>query len=373
MNAIISHQLSPWLILHFAPNFGPASWKRCLENFTSPATFCAQSTAQLRALGCTEETVNAIKKPDYRLIESAIQWQQQPNHHIISCHSQCYPKLLKQIDAPPPLLYVHGQPDHLYQKQIAIVGTRRPTANAKQLARYFGEKLGEAGLVTTSGLALGVDTAAHEGAVASNTPTIAVSGNGLNMIYPAKNRNLAAKIAEKGAIVSEFALFTPPKPENFPRRNRIISGLSLGVLVIEAALKSGSLITARYALEQNREVFATPGSLFNSMSAGCNHLIQQGARLVTNVDDILSEISGIIDNKILNKNVKSAKILPPSRPELDKAHKKLLECMKFDVISFEQLVDETGFAAQKVTALLCQLKLNGYIREESGRFIRVNT
>ncbi len=371
MKSIVSQELRHWLILHLAPRFGPISWQRCLRHFSSPKAFCSQSKAGLLAFGCNGETVDAIKHPNEVLVEQALRWAELPNQTIITCQDEAYPDLLKRIAAPPPVLYVWGQLDCINSSQIAVVGTRRPTHGARQLAHHFGQRLGEAGLVTTSGLALGIDALAHQGALDTNAATIAVLGNGLQAVYPVKNRKIADKILENGAIISEFPLFSPPKSENFPRRNRIISGLSLGVLVIEAALKSGSLITARYALEQNREVFATPGSLFNSMSAGCHHLIQQGAHLVTHIDDILSEIKGFSAHKILNEPLGGTRILPPAGAALDKAHKKLLKCMDFDVISFEQLVDATGFSTQKVTALLCELTLKGYVKEELGSFTRV--
>lgn len=371
MNTIISHKLSAWLTLHFVPRFTPKCWQRCLLSFPSPAAFCTQSEKRLQAQGFCEETVKAIKQPNWAAIEKAIAWSEQPNQSILTCECPQYPHLLKQIVAAPPLLYVRGDINTLNHPQIAIVGTRKPSTNATQLARYFAKKLGDAGFTITSGLALGIDAAAHEGAIVNNKPTIAVLGNGLETIYPLKNRNFADKILENGAIISEFPLEEQPKPANFPRRNRIISGLSLGVLVVEAALKSGSLITARYALEQNREVFATPGSLLNSLSAGCHHLIKQGAALVSSVDDILSEIPLSNTQKILKEKAREQLSFALETVDLSEEHKKLLNCINFDIISFEQIVDKSGFSIQKVTSLLCELTLNGYIREESGSFVRV--
>ncbi len=370
MSSIISHELAPWLILHLAPKFGPANWRHCWQHFPSPRAFCEQKPNQLLALRCAEETVSAIRHPNWHVIEQAIIWSEQANQAILTCQHPSYPKLLRQIAAMPPLLYVRGKLDCLHKPQIAIVGARRPTFNATRLAEYFSEQLGTAGFVISSGLALGIDTAAHRG-VLPNGATIAVLGSGLEVIYPEKNREMASKITENGAIVSEFPLFSPPKAKNFPRRNRIISGLSLGVLVVEAALKSGSLITARYALEQNREVFAVPSSVFNPMSAGCHHLIQQGAHLVTSVDDVLAQMPLSCMAKIAEKSNISAQIVRQGLPPLDKDHRKLLECIGFDVTSFEQLVNVTGFSTQKVMALLCELKLNGYIKEELGSFMRV--
>lgn len=367
---MIPQPLRSWLILHLAPGFGPASWQRCWRDFPSPVAFCDQSRAQLLAWGCSVSTVDAIKQPDESMIEKTSRWLESGGQSLLTYSDPAYPPMLKRIAAPPPLLYVCGNVACLQQPQVAIVGTRRPSTHARRLAAYFAQQLGEAGLVTTSGLALGVDACAHEGALLGKTATVAVLGNGLPEVYPAKNRQLAEKIREKGAIVSEFPLFSLPKAAHFPRRNRIISGLSLGVLVVEAALKSGSLITARYALEQNREVFAMPGSLLNPMSAGCHRLIQQGARLVTHVDDLLSEIEGYFEHKG-RSDVSGTKILPSQVISLDKAHDKLLECMNFDVTSFEQLVNASGFSVQKVSTLLCELLRVGYVKQEAGRFVRV--
>jgi DNA processing protein len=204
-----------------------------------------------------------------------------------------YPPLLREIPQAPPVLFVHGDPDCLRVPQLAMVGTRNPTPSGRETARQFAAHLAGAGMIITSGLALGIDAAAHQGALAGGGRTIAVMGTSLDRVYPAKHRDLARAIAERGALVSELPTGTPALAENFPRRNRLISGLALGVLVVEAALQSGSLITARLALDQGREVFAIPGSIHNPLAKGCHALIRQGAKLVETANDIVEELGAL--------------------------------------------------------------------------------
>jgi len=210
--------------------------------------------------------------------------------HILTLHDPAYPALLKEIADPPPLLFVRGDPAVLSRPQLGIVGSRNPTPGGRSLAEDFARSLSRCGLVVTSGMALGIDAAGHRGALRGGGTTLAVAGTGPDRIYPARHRDLARAIVEQGAIISEFAPGTPALPSNFPRRNRIISGLSLGVLVVEAACRSGSLITARLAAEQGREVFALPGSIHNPLARGCHHLIRQGAKLVEDIEDIVEEL-----------------------------------------------------------------------------------
>ena len=214
---------------------------------------------------------------------------------MITLHCNEYPALLKRIDNPPPILYIKGNYTLLNDPQLAIIGSRNPTQSGTDNATSFARHLGKTGLCITSGLALGIDGSAHQGALLGNAPTIAVIATGIDRVYPAAHRDLAHKIVENGAIVSEFPIGTQPKAENFPRRNRIISGLSYGTLVVEAALQSGSLITARLAMEQNREVFAIPSSIHNPLAKGCHQLIRQGAKLVETAEDILEEMASVID------------------------------------------------------------------------------
>ncbi|MCI0655067.1 MAG: DNA-processing protein DprA, partial [Methylococcaceae bacterium] len=244
----------------------------------------------LSALGLKQSTIDYLKSPDWAAIDNDFEWLNQPGHQAITLHDSRYPARLKEIAVPPPLLFVSGDPALLSTPQLSIVGSRNPSPSGVGTARNFAAALSGAGLCITSGLALGIDASAHEGSLNAGGKTVAVLGTGPDRVYPARHKQLAWKIAEKGCLVSEFPPGTRPKACNFPRRNRIISGLSLGVLVVEAAIQSGSLITARLALEQGREVFAIPGSIHNPLARGCNALIKSGAKLVETAQDILEEL-----------------------------------------------------------------------------------
>lgn len=347
-----------WLTVHLAPNFTPHAIKICLEYY-SISELCQLSPSELAAIPLKAETIHALKHPQQKAITEILTWAEHPNHHLLTPDCANYPLLLKEISDPPPVLYVLGDPTILANTQIAMVGSRKATAQGLALADYFSRELSAHGLTITSGLALGIDSAAHRGA----KQTIAVLGTGIKRIYPRQNKNLANKILEKGAIISEFWLDTPPMKSNFPRRNRLISGLSRGTLVVEAHRRSGSLITARLALEQGRELFALPGSPFSAPNSGCNWLIQQGAKLVTSMNDILDELclAPTAQAQCSNK----------LQPELDMDHRKLLECIRFDATTFEQLTEATSFSAPKLAVLLCNLKLTGYIKETFDGFSRV--
>jgi len=351
-----------WLILHLSSGFGAKNWRQLFKLNLSPQDICQNPTR----LELNAETINSIQYPNWKLIDAIRTWAAKPKRYLVTVQSTHYPPLLKEIHTPPPLLYIDGDLDALRKPQLAIVGARKPTHNAYELAYRFSQQLSEAGLIITSGLAYGIDTASHLGALV-NGQTIAVLGHGIDQIYPRQNRNLADKVRENGAIVSEFPLSIPPLAAHFPQRNRIISGLSLGTWVVEAALKSGSLITAKFALNQGREVFAMPSSILNPMASGCHHLIQQGAKLVTSIQDILEELPNY---HLLNLQ-STRPNLSLSLEGLDINHQKLVQCIGFERASFEQLVCRSGFPVQNVLAMLCNLKLNGYIKEELGGFIRV--
>ncbi|WP_039669637.1 DNA-processing protein DprA [Coxiella burnetii] len=287
------------------------------------------------------------------------EWTTAPNHHILTLDHPSYPTLLKEIPDPPKKLYIMGDPLILNQPQFAIVGSRNPTVTGCEIAQEMAEKLVQAGFHITSGLALGIDAASHRGALKAGGKTIAVLGSGLTNIYPRRHHRLAEQISQKGALVSEFPLTMPPLPTNFPRRNRIISGLSLGTLVVEATLGSGSLITAKLAAEQNREVFAIPGSIRNPLSQGCHALIKEGAKLVDSIGDIIAELS-------YEATGASAPI-----QALDKNEHKLLECIGFEVTSIDQLIARSGFSASIVASLLLRIELQGHIKSTPGGVIRV--
>ena len=243
---------SYWLALHRAPGVGAVIFRRLVERFGGPEAVFDATVGQLVATGLSEASAASLTTPDWTAVESDLKWLDRPGHHLLRLTYPGYPPLLREIPDPPPLLFVVGDPASLSRPQLAVVGSRSPTRDGEQNAFEFSRSLAAQGLVITSGLAMGIDAFAHRGALETEGLTIAVSGTGLDRIYPARNKELARQIAQSGAIISEFPLGVPPAAENFPRRNRIISGLCTGTLVIEAALQSGSLITARYSIEQGR-------------------------------------------------------------------------------------------------------------------------
>ena len=362
----------PWLALLRAPGIGPARFARLLEQFGSPADALAAPRQALAALGLPEAALDYLSAPDWTAVERDLAWLQHPANHLIPCHDPRYPPLLLQIHAPPPLLFVHGNADCLCRHQLAVVGTRNPTPAGRRTARDFAAHLSRAGLAITSGLALGIDGEAHRGALDAQGPTVAVMGTGLDRIYPAKHRDLAHAIAENGALVSELPPGTPALAENFPRRNRIISGLSLGVLVVEAALQSGSLITARQATEQGREVFAIPGSIHSATAKGCHLLIRQGAKLVETANDILEELGPLAAAAEVpattqpSTTAQPAAAQPADTAELDPEYRELLELLGHDPVSIDLLVERCGLTAEAVSSMLLILELQGYVAAAPG-------
>jgi DNA processing protein len=297
-------------------------------------------------------------------------WLAAPGNHLLRLDDPRYPDLLRQIPDPPPVLYVRGDPAALGNLQLAIVGSRNPTRGGLENARAFAAHLAGAGLTITSGLALGIDAAAHEGALAAGGTTIAVTGTGLDRVYPARHRELAHRIAGQGALVSEFPPGTPPRPAHFPQRNRIISGLSLGTLVVEAARRSGSLVTARHALEQGREVFAIPGSIHNPLARGCHALIRQGAKLVETADDILEELGALAVAVTADATAPDA---PAGAGELDPEYRRLLDALGHDPLPIDELVARSGLTAESVSSMLLILELQGYVAPEAGgRYARID-
>ncbi|NOZ38232.1 MAG: DNA-protecting protein DprA [Gammaproteobacteria bacterium] len=354
--------LSAWLALNRAPHLGPRSIQRLLEYYPSAIEIFAASASELAACGLNSRQVESLSAPDWASVEIDLRWQEQARAQICVLSDAAYPTLLRQITDPPPLLYLFGDPEVLRCQQIAIVGSRTPTPMGRETAHEFGAQLAALGLVVTSGLAHGIDAAAHQGAVSVGGRSIAVTGTGLDRVYPARHRELAHEIAENGLLISEFPLGSPPRPGNFPRRNRIISGLAQGVLVVEAALRSGSLITARLALEQGREVFAVPGSIRNSQAKGCNTLIREGAKLVESVQDIIVELPDFVAQGALE---------PPddnlvTEFELDGDYCKVLENVGYEPTSVDKVVERSGLTVDAVCSMLLVLELQGYVATMSG-------
>jgi DNA processing protein len=298
------------------------------------------------------------------LDEALAAWLSDPANQILALADPAYPRRLLQITDPPPLLYVKGRVELLNRPALAIVGSRNATAQGVANAESFAKTLSDAGLAIVSGLALGIDAAAHRGGLAGASGSIAVVGTGLDLVYPARNRPLAHELAERGALVSEFPLATQARRLNFPRRNRVISGLSLGCLVVEAAVGSGSLITARSALDQGREVFAIPGSIHSPLAKGCHALIKQGAKLVESAADVLEE---------LRLPAAAARPQPASAGELaSRLPAEFLEALGFDPFDADMLAARTGLNAAEVSALLTQLEIEGTIAAlPGGRFQRI--
>jgi DNA processing protein len=295
------------------------------------------------------------------------EWLEGENHHLIRLGDDAYPELLATIAGPPAQLYVNGNPEILHLPALAIVGSRNPTTGGAQNAFEFARHLGETGFCIVSGLAQGIDAAAHRGALAAGAPTVAFLGHGIDRVYPAVNRELARDIARRGALVSEFPLGTAPNRTLFPQRNRLISGLSLGTLVVEAARRSGSLITARLAAEQGREVFAIPGSIHNPLSRGCHQLIRQGAKLVEAADDIVTELATLAGHLLQTMDEPpSHDPLPANSIDADEEYVKLVEAIGHDPVSTDELVERSGLTIDQVSSMLLILELEGKIEKLSG-------
>ncbi len=342
-----------WLKLEAVPGLGPESAQRLLETFSSPREILGAGPAQLAPV-VGEPLARAIAKgADAAAIQAGLDWLAGPDNHLITWFDPAYPPRLRDIPAPPAWLYVRGDPDWLSRPMLAIVGSRHATPQGLRDARAFAQALSEAGLTIVSGLALGVDAAAHEGGLAGLASSVAVVGTGLDRVYPARNKALAHRLAAEGAIVSEFPIGTPPRSGHFPRRNRIISGLSLGVLVVEAALESGSLITARQASEQGREVFALPGSIHSPLSKGCHRLIKQGAKLVESATDILEELGCVL-------SAPRSEVAPPTAVDA------LLECLANGPLASDQLASRLGLTVEEVSVKLLAAELEGAIAKLPG-------
>jgi DNA processing protein len=347
-----------WLALLRIPGVGCRTFLKILQQ-CSPEQIFSESTAALSALGLKKNIIDALQTPDWHAVDQDLLWLSQDNHEILTFENPFYPQQLKQIADPPPLLFLRGKKQLLSSPQIAIVGSRNPSTEGKRIAFDFAHELANQGLTISSGLALGIDACSHQGALKATGNTIAVAGTGLDRIYPASHKQLATEIVTHGAMISEFPLGTNAIATNFPRRNRIISGLCLGLLVVEAAKKSGSLISARLALEQNREVFAIPGSIYNPLAKGCNSLIREGAKLVERYEDVLQEIT--------QYNQQYSHTTAKNNPsELDLAQQNLLNLIMFSPTSVDVLVEESGYSAEVISSMLLILELQGYISAAPG-------
>ncbi|MDH5578068.1 MAG: DNA-processing protein DprA [Betaproteobacteria bacterium] len=355
--------LASWLQLTLTPGLGAAAIRGLLKQFGLPENILAAPRAQLErvagpaaaALQHSEETAAAVR--------NALRWAESPGHAVVTLADAAYPRLLLEIADPPPLLYAVGRLELLGRPALAIVGSRNATAQGVRNAEQFARAFSAAGLTIVSGMALGIDAAAHAGGLAGEGSTIAVLGTGVDVTYPRQNAALAQRIAQSGLLLSEFALGSAGAAHHFPRRNRLISGLAQGCLVVEAALASGSLITARAAAEQGREVFAIPGSIHSPLAKGCHALLKQGAKLVESAEDVLAELTAF-------QRIATASTRAPSPPAADEP---LLAHMGFDPVDVDSICARAGLAAERVSAELLRLELAGRVAAlPGGMYQRLN-
>ncbi|HEX9206673.1 MAG TPA: DNA-processing protein DprA [Steroidobacteraceae bacterium] len=357
-----------WLALAHVPGLHAGQLAEFLAQGHAPTELRSASPATCAALGLREPAIGALRRPDAARIDADLAWLEgAPQRRLIPWAAPDYPPLLALIPDAPLVLYVEGDPEALALPQLAIVGSRNPTALGRDTARQFGAHLARAGLAITSGLALGIDAAAHRGALDAAGRTVAVVGRGLDAIYPPDNEELARHIvARRGALVTDLPVGTPPLKQNFPRRNRILSGLALGTLVVEAALQSGSLITARLAGEQGREVFAMPGSIHNALARGCHKLLRQGAKLVETADDIFAELAPIVGQWARSVASEAHLELQGGGASLDKDYEILLDALGFEPASLDSIVARSGLKADAVASMLLLLELDGRIQQQPG-------
>ena len=363
-------QLHSWLALLHAAAAADHDLSQLLRDFgTAQAVLTAARAGAIDRYHLPGPVLEVLRKPNVKEIERAARGLERPDYHLVPLDSPHYPAILKQIAAPPPCLFVRGDPEVLKSCQVAVVGSRKPTMDGRRDARYFAGELARQGITVTSGLARGIDAEAHRSALAQQGRSVAVLGSGLDNIYPGSNKELAEKISETGALVSEFPLSWRPLPHNFPRRNRIISGLSDAVLVVEAAHRSGSLSTARHALEQNREVFAVPGSIRNPMKQGCHGLLREGAGLAARVEDIagvLGHFRRPAETSPAEASARDAKL-----NTLDEREKVLLDNIGYEPTGLDEIVDMTGLDVGEISGKLLNLELEGLITALApGLYIR---
>ncbi|MBL8396519.1 MAG: DNA-protecting protein DprA [Candidatus Accumulibacter sp.] len=354
-----SESLAGWLRLTLIPGIGGDRQRKLLGAFGLPEAIFATSHRALAELIGDKAASVLLSTDNRQAVDRAMTWADQPRHALVCLADPAYPRALLQIPDPPALLYVRGRLDLLNTPAIAIVGSRNPTPQGQKNAENFAGALARAGLTVTSGLALGIDAAAHRGALAANGDTVAFIGTGIDRLYPASNHALALAIAERGAVISEFPLGTPPTAANFPRRNRLIAGFSRGALVVEATTESGSLITARLAVEQGREVFAIPGSIHSPQSRGCHKLIKQGAKLVETVQDILDELAWQSGPGVADES-------PTPSPAPSPAAESVRLALGHDPCPFDELLARCAVSADELAAILLDLELAGQVASLPG-------
>ena len=353
--------LASWLQLTLTPGLGPAALRSLLREYGLPQQVLARKRGEL-ASHAPAAVLDALDSEAVQAsVARALDWAQQPGHSLVTLADDAYPKALLEISDPPALLYAHGRVELLKLPALAIVGSRNATAQGERNAESFARALSDAGLSIVSGLAAGIDAAAHRGGLAGAASTIAVLGTGVDVVYPRRNAALAAQIAQRGLLLSEFPLGAAPAARNFPRRNRLISGLARGCLVVEAAMPSGSLITARAAADQGRDVFAVPGSIHSPLSKGCHALIKTGAKLVESAEDVLAELSG---QGAGGQALTRASDDDDEEDELPASD--LLRHMGHDPVGVDALCTRAGMTAEQVAAELLRLELHGSVAALPG-------
>jgi DNA processing protein len=367
-----AEEVFAWMALSRAPALDVPSLSKAFEILGDAPGVVRTSDAARRCAGLSQASREFLDSSAAAPSGAERAWLLDDTHHVLPFTDARYPALLRSAGGCPIALYVVGNVDALNDPQLAIVGSRNPSAGGRDTAFDLAESLAESGLGITSGLAAGIDSAAHRGALAAQGITVAVLGSGVDVIYPRSNRPLSEEIRRQGALISEFPLGTPPRRGNFPQRNRIIATLSLGTLVVEAARRSGSLITARLAGDHNRELFAVPGSIHNPLSRGCHELIRQGAKLTENAADILSELN--FSAFFERRGRAPGGLEPPASREagMDKDHKILLDALGFDPADLDVLVVRTGFKPEAVSSMMLILELEGHVQAApGGRYSRV--
>jgi DNA processing protein len=360
-----------WLKLVYAAQTDRRSWVDALRHFGSVNALDALSARSLEAHGVPPDAAARFKSPDASLLDAWERWLKLPQHALVTRDDADYPRLLAETSDPPFALWVAGaRRDLLGAPQLAIVGSRNPTGSGRATAEEFARYLSARGLTITSGLALGIDGASHSGALEGAGGTVAVLGSGIDVIFPREHAALARQVAERGLLVSEFAPGAPPQKFHFPLRNRIIAGLSVGTLVVEATRRSGALITARRANDYGREVFAIPGSIHNPLARGCHALIRQGAKLVEEAADILIELAPLLQITDIEKVVRKTE---PRSPTLDDpAYEKLVAALDFAPLTIATVIERVGLTAAEVSSMLLVLELEGFVEAlPGGRYARL--
>jgi DNA processing protein len=347
-----------WIGFNIVRGIGPAKFQALLDHFRDLRLAWEATADELRAAGLDRRALQSLLSEREKLdLDANVTRLEKAGVKVVTWQSPEYPEHLRNIYHPPPVLYLRGSLKPVDEWSVAVVGTRRATVYGKEAARNIARELARAGVTVVSGMARGIDAIAHTAALDAGGRTIAVLGSGVDVVYPAENRRLMGRAIEQGAVLSEYALGTPPEASNFPPRNRIISGLAQGVVIVEAAERSGALITADYAVEQGRDVFAVPGNMFNRNSVGCNRLIQQGAKLVLSVDDILEELN----LTMVAQQLELQAVVPENETE-----SQVLGFLSGDPLHVDEIVRQTALPVSEVSSTLALMELKGMVRQVGG-------